>query len=186
MATYYVNGATGNDSNSGTLASPFLTIGFGLSVLVAGDTLNIRTGTYNEAINETQIVTGTLGSPITVRNYLAEVVTLRPTATCKVLRLETSARSYLVFQGLIFDQSLATCVAEPVISIDAAQSNITLQSCEVKEGAANGVSIAGSNHTVTSLIAHDCAGVGFSAMAKDRGVQREFPYCLLPIATMRP
>lgn len=43
--TYYVS-TTGNDSNAGTLAAPWLTWQKGWNTIVAGDTLYIRGGTY--------------------------------------------------------------------------------------------------------------------------------------------
>lgn len=46
LHTYYVS-PTGNDSNPGTLASPFLTVQRGQTAAVAGDLIYIRGGTYN-------------------------------------------------------------------------------------------------------------------------------------------
>lgn len=43
--TYYV-ATTGNDANAGTIGSPFKTWAHGSSVLLAGDTLYVRGGTY--------------------------------------------------------------------------------------------------------------------------------------------
>src|SRR5437867_9262626 len=49
--TYYV-GTTGNDSNNGTsLNTPFRTIGKAASVVNPGDVVNVRGGTYGEAVN---------------------------------------------------------------------------------------------------------------------------------------
>ncbi len=45
-ATYYV-ATTGNDANSGTLASPWRTIQKAANTMSAGDTVLIRGGTYN-------------------------------------------------------------------------------------------------------------------------------------------
>src|SRR5262249_45232346 len=44
--TYYV-ATNGNDSNPGTISQPFRTIKKGIGILNAGDTLYIRSGTYN-------------------------------------------------------------------------------------------------------------------------------------------
>lgn len=53
-AEYYVASPTsnpaGNDSGAGSLAAPFKTIGKGVGVVKAGDTVYLRGGTYNEAI----------------------------------------------------------------------------------------------------------------------------------------
>lgn len=47
--TYYV-AKTGNNSNAGTLASPWLTIQKAASTMVAGDTVYIKAGIYNEQV----------------------------------------------------------------------------------------------------------------------------------------
>src|SRR4029453_16677762 len=46
---YYV-ATNGNDSDSGTIKQPFRTIRRGITSLAAGDTLYIRSGTYDERI----------------------------------------------------------------------------------------------------------------------------------------
>ena len=70
--TYYVSKATGaSDSNSGTQASPWLTINHGVSQLVPGDILYVRTGTYTETVSVN--VSGTsYSSPITISAYTGE------------------------------------------------------------------------------------------------------------------
>jgi hypothetical protein len=65
-ATYYVAN-TGSNSNSGTLASPFKTITYGVGKLVAGDVLYVRGGTYNEVVNVSE--NGTASNPITISGY---------------------------------------------------------------------------------------------------------------------
>ena len=72
-ATYYVS-TSGNDSNPGTLSSPWRTIQRAANTVVAGDTVQIRGGTYNEQINFNN--SGTSGNPITFTNYAGEVVTI--------------------------------------------------------------------------------------------------------------
>ncbi|MEI6389714.1 MAG: right-handed parallel beta-helix repeat-containing protein [Verrucomicrobiota bacterium] len=51
LATYYVNDATGNDANPGTLAQPWKTIGNGdtTGILNPGDTVMVTAGTYPQA-----------------------------------------------------------------------------------------------------------------------------------------
>ncbi len=72
-ADYYVS-ASGNDSNSGTLASPYQTIQKAANVAVAGDTVFIRAGTYRETVTPSQ--SGTAGNPITFTAYNGEAVTV--------------------------------------------------------------------------------------------------------------
>jgi hypothetical protein len=59
-AVYYV-APTGSDVNSGTIASPFLTIQWAQTFVVAGDTVYVRGGNY--VMQETQIAEITTGSP---------------------------------------------------------------------------------------------------------------------------
>lgn len=47
--TYYV-AKGGNDNNPGTFDSPWLTIQHAASTMVAGDTVDIETGTFNKII----------------------------------------------------------------------------------------------------------------------------------------
>ncbi|MBC8011474.1 MAG: DUF1565 domain-containing protein, partial [Burkholderiales bacterium] len=51
-ATYYVAppASGGNNSNPGTLASPYATIQRAATQAVAGDTIYIRAGTYRETV----------------------------------------------------------------------------------------------------------------------------------------
>lgn len=72
-ATYYV-GTTGNDSNDGSSGSRFLTIGKCLSVVSAGDTCIVGSGTYTDTDgNGTVAATtsghaGASGNPITLQS----------------------------------------------------------------------------------------------------------------------
>jgi len=66
---YYV-AKTGNNSNSGTLLSPFLTIQKAANVAVAGDSIFIRSGVYQEQVYFT--TSGSSTSPINVVAYHGE------------------------------------------------------------------------------------------------------------------
>ncbi len=95
-ATYYV-ALTGNNASSGTQALPFQTIGKGLSVLAAGDTLYIRGGTYNEDITNSNglAASGTSWSnPITIAGYPGETVVARTAG------LNTCGFNYIIFKDL--------------------------------------------------------------------------------------
>lgn len=68
--TYYVSNS-GNDSNSGTITSPWKTIQHAATSLHAGDTAYVRAGTYNELV--TIGVSGSAsGGYITFANYPGE------------------------------------------------------------------------------------------------------------------
>jgi len=70
---FYVS-PSGNDSNPGTLSSPWRTINSSLTRLNPGDTLFLRGGTYFESVNAT--VSGTSVAPITIESYPGENATI--------------------------------------------------------------------------------------------------------------
>lgn len=74
VTSYYVDSTNGNDNNSGSFSTPFRTIQKAASVMAAGDTCYIRTGTYNETVIPTN--SGSAGSPITFMPYNNETVTI--------------------------------------------------------------------------------------------------------------
>ncbi len=62
----------GSDTNTGTIDSPFLTITKAASEAVAGDTVFIREGTYEETLRPAN--SGTAGSPIIFQSFTGEKV----------------------------------------------------------------------------------------------------------------
>jgi PKD repeat protein len=72
--TYYVS-PTGNDSNSGSASSPWLTLQFAVSQLQPGNTLNVEPGSYTgfivgwDPVNSGvySLIAGTAGNPITIQ-----------------------------------------------------------------------------------------------------------------------
>ncbi len=71
-ATDYYVAKDGDDSNTGTIDNPFLTISHAASIAVAGDTVYIREGTYEETLTPQN--SGTAGSPIVFQSYSGEHV----------------------------------------------------------------------------------------------------------------
>ncbi|MGF1450747.1 MAG: right-handed parallel beta-helix repeat-containing protein [Opitutales bacterium] len=74
-ATYYV-ATNGDNSNSGTINSPWATPHYGVNQLSAGDTLYIRGGTYNMPSTLEIPVSGTAGAWVTVAGYQNEMPVL--------------------------------------------------------------------------------------------------------------
>ncbi len=66
QATYYVS-KTGSDSNPGTNSQPWLTIQHAASTAMAGATVNVEGGVYNEVVNFTN--SGTAAEPIVFQSY---------------------------------------------------------------------------------------------------------------------
>jgi hypothetical protein len=65
-ATYYVS-TTGNDSNPGTIASPWLTIQHAANTVTAGATVYVFGGVYNQSVNFPN--SGRRSAPITFQSY---------------------------------------------------------------------------------------------------------------------
>ena len=61
----YVNAASGNDTNAGTLDSPFATIQHAVTTVSSGGTVHVAAGTYDENVSITQPVT-LLGANATI------------------------------------------------------------------------------------------------------------------------
>jgi len=69
QTNYYVS-TTGNNSNPGTLASPWQTLQHAASNVGTGDVVNVRGGTYNEKVEI--FASGTQTEPITFQSYQNE------------------------------------------------------------------------------------------------------------------
>ena len=63
---------SGDDSNTGAIESPYLTISKAATMAIAGDNVYIREGSYEEVLNPTN--SGVNGSPITFQGYNNETV----------------------------------------------------------------------------------------------------------------
>ena len=86
-AVTYYTATDGNESNSGSEASPFRTINKGVSGLKPGDTLYIKSGTYAEALRNA-IPGGTSWSnPVTVAAMPGHTVTLRPSGQLCIIAI---------------------------------------------------------------------------------------------------
>jgi hypothetical protein len=72
-ADYYVS-VMGSDGNPGTLSQPWLTIQKAADTMVAGDTVYIKTGTYNERVVARN--SGTSGKYITYTAYADDTVVI--------------------------------------------------------------------------------------------------------------
>lgn len=71
--SYYIS-TGGNDSNNGSLSSPWATFSKANTILQAGDILYVRGGSYAEYVVWT--ANGATGNPITITNYPGETVIL--------------------------------------------------------------------------------------------------------------
>ena len=120
---------TGNDSNAGTRAAPFLTIGAAVTASTSGDTIRIRTGTFTltstvgtakrltyegdtgTAISPTIVTSSTLdcfapASGSTIRNMKITNTTASPAVFCVNLQ----GKSNVTLENVILDAGQGYCV----------------------------------------------------------------------------
>jgi hypothetical protein len=98
--TYYVDASNPNGRGDGnsclaaqSISSPKLTINGGVSCMSGGDTLQVRAGTYNEALSNNTIPSGTVTSSTTIKAYTGE----QPTMNGNVW---ISVKSYITWDGI--------------------------------------------------------------------------------------
>jgi hypothetical protein len=154
--TYYVS-TSGNDNNAGTLSVPWRTIQKAANTVKAGDTVQVRAGTYNEIVTTKTSGNATSGY-ITFQNYPGEAPIVDGTGLAVGSSGQTGlfslegTFSYIVIQGFeIRNFSSSTRGKVPVgIDFEGAGSNLeilnnhvhniaqTLSSCN----AANALAVA--------------------------------------------
>jgi MYXO-CTERM domain-containing protein len=95
---YYVDQAhaSASDLNPGTADQPWKTIAKANQVLLAGDSVSIKAGSYGSHIAPSK--SGTSAKPITYRNYGADKVTVSNAAYGILL----SGKSFIVVEGIDF------------------------------------------------------------------------------------
>ncbi|WP_378172102.1 T9SS type A sorting domain-containing protein [Aquimarina sp. SS2-1] len=99
--TYYVSQTFGNNMNTGSQASPWKTIQFGVDQLDPGDILNVEAGTYTEIVTFSgSSNSGVSDSPITVQsigNVIIDGSSITPTGRKGLITI--SGASHLIIDG---------------------------------------------------------------------------------------
>lgn len=161
-ATYYV-ATTGSNGGNGSAASPWLTIGYGLSKLSGGDTLIVKPGTYYDLANfinanQSNIPNGTASQYTKVMAetpFSVRIMNSRSLAYYDNMLLLRG--QYVHVDGFIFDMQNSSN-PEYNASIDGNYNKVT-RSVFRRAGPVSDyggwVSIQGSNNLL-----EDCAGVG--------------------------
>lgn len=147
--TYYV-ALTGNDSNTGSEASPFQTLAKGVSVLKPGDTLLINPGTYNEHLGWCGVGSVPGGnswdSPVTIAAITKGTVVLTGdnNELC-VIDLSTPNQKYIIFDGLVVDaghiRPYGIKLQTRLGPQDTGGDHIRITNCEIKNSAGQGVGL---------------------------------------------
>ena len=152
--TYYVS-TSGNDNNAGTLSAPWRTIQKAANTVQAGDTVQVRAGTYNEIVTMKTSGNATSGY-ITFQNYPGEAPIVDGTGLAAggqtgLFNLEGTF-NYIIIQGFEIRNFSSSAKGKVPVGIDfeGAGSNIeilnnhihniaqTLSSCN----AANALAVA--------------------------------------------
>lgn len=158
-AVYYV-APTGDDSNPGTLAQPWRTIQKAASTLVAGDTVYIRTGIYEEQVIPQN--SGSAGQPITYAAYPGETVTIDGSSITLPDDLaglfEIAGRSHIRLRGLRvinagpFPNNAAILVGD--------SEHVEIQNCRTFHTASSGIGVWGSQEILVAGNTVEQAGLG--------------------------
>lgn len=107
-ATYYVS-TNGNDGNAGTQILPWRTLQRAANSAVAGDTVNVRGGTYSERVTFPN--SGNAGGYITFQNYPGETPVFSGVGLGAGLMMSITSKAYLKVVGLTIADNLGGGIA---------------------------------------------------------------------------
>ncbi|MBP5427419.1 MAG: right-handed parallel beta-helix repeat-containing protein [Clostridiales bacterium] len=157
--SYYVS-KNGNDKNKGSYEKPFKTIQKALDIAKAGDTVNIREGTYNEQL--TVRASGTKNSPICIRNYKNDNVIVdgynksTKNSNGNIALLSIINKSYVEVKGIEF-KNLSTDTKNVVhgIFVSGYGDGVSIKNCKVHH--------IETRHTSHKANAHGISVYGFES-----------------------
>ena len=186
--TYYVSTA-GTNSNPGTISQPFLTLQKAANVLVAGDTVYVRGGTYKELLTISTL--GTSSENVVFRNYpnenpIIDGEYLRPNgnvASTDLISGNTSddyplvmlRGSYITFDGFEITRSAGVGVTITNYSNNALCNNNKLVNCKIYDCRDKGVWIY---NTVNANIRNNDVYRTANFASYDRSGNPDWPSCL--------
>ena len=153
-AIFYIS-PTGNDSNLGTIGSPWRTIAKFVSQASAGETLHCRGGTYTgQPEFSTAGHSGTAGNPITVRNHPGEVPNFVSLATYIEGGTSYWVLDGLTISGIIAGSSSHVWVGNGRSTPGATDTHhMTIRNCNISKG-------AGSVETRHAIyLSHRCSNI---------------------------
>lgn len=165
---YMAPAPLGNNGNNGlTPDTPWLTFAFSIPQLVAGDTLFLRGGTYNERVHALDffLPTGTAwNNAITVEGYQNETATLLQIINMSG-NVDESPIAYWIWNKFTFRVTGSECFRVATLASNIRLCNSDLQSFSPGEGiiaAANIVSLTGSFHEILNCVIHDAPVTNFT------------------------
>ncbi len=143
-SSYFVDGTHGDDSNNGSLNSPWETIQHAADNIEAGDTVYIKEGVYYEYISPwSGMNSGTAGNWITYTNYQDDEVVLDGTGGSAdwtgIIKMDD--QEYIRISNLIFRNSCSHGILFHDDSGDA--SNIIIDNCTFNNCSDSAIDIKG-------------------------------------------
>jgi PKD repeat protein len=146
LATDYFVATNGNDDWPGTISQPFLTITKGNSVAVAGDTVNVRAGTYSESRLD-WYTDGTSGNPITLVSYDGDL------AAHVNDGVYVHARKYITIEGMEISGAVNALHIDPGANLTPRSEYINIKRCYIHD--ADGGDVAKANQS-DYVVFEDC------------------------------
>jgi hypothetical protein len=181
QTTYFVS-LTGNDSNSGTENLPFRTITQGVSVLISGDTLVIKSGDYG---NEHDIVipnSGTQTDPITIMAEPSANVILRGTRNSNEINgggygFKIYRKSFIIVDGIKFtDYAVGISLDGYDSASDFKNGNISIRNCIFENNGSSGISI----WKIDTMLVENCQ---FITSVPENGFPESYPNAIQDYGT---
>ena len=160
QTTYYVD-KDGDDKSPCTEKKPCLTLSRGVQKLTAGDTLIVKGGKYNEALNDVIPSGNNWNRPVTIKANPGDRVVIRPKpaqGAYRALYFADPDTQYIVVDGLKID---AINVKGEAVKITSGAHHIRIQNCEIVKAPTMGILITDPNTTHNEIIncsIHDIGG----------------------------
>lgn len=153
----------GNDSNTGTINSPYLTVQKALDTVKSGQTIYLRGGTYTG--HNTFKTSGAEGNYITLRNYPNEKAYLTATSNTDGAIIGLNGNDYIKIEGL--DIGNLSSVQAYGILLNAEENHIIIRNNEIhnllttkpgenEDGEANAILCYGEGKTEELSINNIC------------------------------
>jgi hypothetical protein len=153
--TYYVS-KSGSDSNSGTQSSPWLTIQKAANTLQAGDTVQVRAGTYYERIRPAR--SGSSGAYITSRAYPGETAVIDGSGVSIDYYglFGINDKQYIAVDGFEIRNAGSSGRVYPGVGVTGSGSAyITLKNLTIHNCANSGIMVDGANDFPSTSFIHN-------------------------------
>lgn len=143
--TYYVNAATGNDTNNGTSSStPFQTIQKGLDKANSpGDIILVSAGTYKQ--NLVWKFSGTNANKISIQKNGSGTVYIKSADASATAILDITNLSNIIIEGFTFTRDNAKNNAQGILINSS--GNISMQNIEIKNCTFTGINWSNNPNT---------------------------------------